>query len=71
MTSRILNLLITVSILFSCSNNDIEVSETEISNTFISDTDYSDMANWAYHPNKSGTLIDSYNLDIAVIDEKL
>lgn len=34
-------------------------------------TDYSDMANWACHPDKIGTLIDGYNLSIAVIDRDL
>lgn len=38
---------------------------------FKGQTDYSNMANWAFHPNKSGTLIDGFNLDIAVIDENL
>lgn len=33
--------------------------------------DYNHMDNWAYHPTKSGTLIDGYNLDIAVIDKNL
>lgn len=33
--------------------------------------DYNLMVNWAFHPTKSGTLIDGYNLDIAVIDENL
>lgn len=33
--------------------------------------DYNLMGNWAFHPTKSGTLIDGYNLDIAVIDENL
>lgn len=33
--------------------------------------DYNLMDNWAFHPTKSGTLIDGYNLDIAVIDEHL
>jgi len=34
-------------------------------------TDYSNMDNWAFHPNKPGTLIDGFNLNIAVIDENL
>lgn len=34
-------------------------------------TDYNNMNNWAFHPNKLGTLIDGFNLDIAVIDENL
>ncbi len=33
--------------------------------------DYSEMEHWVFHPAKSGTLIDGYNLDIAVIDENL
>lgn len=34
-------------------------------------TDYNNMNNWAYHPNKTGTLLDGFSLDIAVIDENL
>ena len=34
-------------------------------------TDYNNLVNWAFHPNKAGTLIDSYSLDIAVVDENL
>jgi len=33
--------------------------------------DYSNMANWTFHPNKTGTFIDGFNIDIAVIDENL
>lgn len=33
--------------------------------------DYNNMDNWAFHPAKSGTLIDGYNLDIAVVDKDL
>lgn len=33
--------------------------------------DYSNLANWTFHPNKTGTFIDGFNLDIAVIDENL
>ena len=33
--------------------------------------DYNNMTNWAFHPNKLGTLIDGFNLDIAIIDENL
>jgi hypothetical protein len=34
-------------------------------------TDYSDLNNWAFHPDKSGTLLEGYNLDIAIIDKNL
>ena len=34
-------------------------------------TDYNNLSNWAFHPNKTGTLIDGFNLDIAVVDENL
>jgi len=34
-------------------------------------TDYSNMDNWAFHPNKPGTLSDGFNLNIVVIDENL
>ena len=33
--------------------------------------DYSNMDNWAFHPAKSGTLIDGYNLDIAKVNKDL
>lgn len=36
-----------------------------------SQTDYNNLNNWAFHPNKTGTLIDGFNLNIAVIDENL
>ncbi|MCZ8197590.1 MAG: DUF3089 domain-containing protein [Flavobacterium sp.] len=29
------------------------------------------MSNWAFHPNKTGTLLDGFNIDIAVIDKNL
>lgn len=32
---------------------------------------YADLNNWAFHPNRSGTLLENYNLDIAVIDKNL
>ncbi|MFN3137534.1 MAG: DUF3089 domain-containing protein [Allomuricauda sp.] len=38
---------------------------------YISDTDYSNMDNWAFHPNKTGTLFDDYDLNIAVVGEDL
>lgn len=34
-------------------------------------TDYNNLNNWAYHPNKTGTLLQNFSLDIAVIDENL
>lgn len=34
-------------------------------------TDYSNFTNWAFHPEKKGTLIDGFNLDIASINENL
>jgi len=34
-------------------------------------TDYGNLNNWAFHPNKPGTLIDGFNLNIAVINEQL
>jgi Protein of unknown function (DUF3089)/Secretion system C-terminal sorting domain len=41
------------------------------SNTSFAQLNYADLNNWAFHPNKTGTLIDGFNLDIAVIDENL
>jgi len=37
----------------------------------LTQTDYNNMNNWAFHPNKTGTLIDGFNIDIAVIDKNL
>jgi hypothetical protein len=36
-----------------------------------SQTDYTNLNNWAFHPNKTGTFIDGFNLNIAVVDENL
>jgi hypothetical protein len=36
-----------------------------------SQTDYNNLNNWAFHPNKTGSLIDGFNLNIAVIDKNL
>lgn len=36
-----------------------------------SQTDYNNLNNWAFHPSKTGSLIDGFNLNIAVIDENL
>lgn len=40
-------------------------------NSIFAQLDYSNMTNWAFHPSKLGTLIDGFNLNIAVIDENL
>ena len=37
----------------------------------IAQLDYGLMENWAFHPDKSGTLLSIYNLNIAVVDENL
>lgn len=42
-----------------------------ISVSSFAQTDYNNLNNWAFHPNKTGTLIDGFNLNIAVIDENL
>lgn len=34
-------------------------------------TNYSDLNNWAFHPDKSSSIISTFNLDIAVIDKDL
>lgn len=41
------------------------------SNTIFAQTNYSDMANWAYHPNKLNTPLDGFNINISVIDADL
>lgn len=33
--------------------------------------DYNQMDNWAFHPNKFGSLLDGYNLNIGVVDHQL
>lgn len=57
----------------SCSENDDlpEVPEAEMPEVQLQTLDYSNLDNWAYHPDKSQTLLNNYNLDIAVIDENL
>lgn len=42
-----------------------------LSTSSFAQTDYNNLNNWAFHPNKTGTIIDGFNLDIAVIDENL
>lgn len=34
-----------------------------------SQLDYTDMDNWAFHPDKQGTMMANYNIDIAVVNE--
>lgn len=53
---------------YSCSKNN-EVSEDPA--TVSDHLNYSIMENWAFHPSKNGTLLNQYNLDIAVINENL
>jgi len=40
-------------------------------NNSFAQIDYSNLNNWAYHPSKTSSLINGYNMDIAVIDEQL
>lgn len=40
-------------------------------NAVIAQTDYSQLTNWYYHPNKPINIIGNYNLDIAVVDKNL
>ena len=42
-----------------------------LTTTSKAQTNYSDLANWAFHPNKPSTLIDGFNLNIAIINENL
>jgi Protein of unknown function (DUF3089)/Secretion system C-terminal sorting domain len=42
-----------------------------IASISFAQTDYNNLSNWAFHPNKTWTLIDGFNIDIAVIDEHL
>lgn len=39
--------------------------------SLFAQTDYNNINNWAYHPNKTGTPLQNFSLDIAVIDENL
>ena len=63
-------------ILVSCSTSDdlIQIkqdSEPSIIEVPTSTTDYNIMTNWYFHPNQPFNFLQSYNLDIAVIDENL
>lgn len=42
-----------------------------ITTDLFAQLDFNLMENWAFHPAKKGTLIDGFNLDIAVIDKNL
>lgn len=61
-------ILFLILIAISCTKkeNPKETLQPELSHL-----DYSKMENWAFHPNKNGTLLENYNLDIAVINEDL
>ena len=56
----------------SCSSNDEEQeSDPEGIEILTSTIDYNTMSNWYFHPNQSFNFLQSYNLDIAVVDENL
>lgn len=68
MKKQFLLMLLLVLTLYSCSKtNDPSDTTPIVSNPL----DYAEMGNWAFHPNKNKTLLDNYNLDIAVIDANL
>jgi hypothetical protein len=69
MKSQIIVLLLVV-LFISCSK-DNETTEVALVPLPVSSVNYSDMSNWAYHPNKSGTIINNYDFDIAVINPNL
>ena len=52
----------------SCSEN---IDLPEMPQSELETLDYSNMDNWAFHPNKNQTILENYNLDIAVVDENL
>lgn len=54
---------------YSCSNNTEPVDKPE--DDVIDHLDYTQMTNWAIHPDKSLNILANYNLDISVIDKDL
>lgn len=62
--------IITLSseIVVSCNKDE---STSRKNSSMSEQLNYNDMNNWAFHPGKTGTLIDGFNIDIAVIDENL
>ncbi|MBU2928217.1 DUF3089 domain-containing protein [Winogradskyella psychrotolerans] len=59
-------------LFFSCSSTQQEQeSEPSFIEIPISTIDYSTMSNWYFHPNQSFNFLQTYDLDIAVIDEDL
>jgi len=39
--------------------------------TLNAQTDYTQMSNWHFHPNKPINILSNYNLDVAIIDKNL
>ncbi|MDO5972041.1 DUF3089 domain-containing protein [Flavivirga aquimarina] len=70
MKPTILGIFIILLTFLSCSKKETEDTPEEESD-IISNLDYSQMENWAFHPDNNATIINGYNLDIAVIDENL
>lgn len=68
MKNLFISTFIIISTSYSCTKN---IAPSGIPQTELHSLDYSDMDNWAFHPNKNKTLLENYNLDIAVIDENL
>jgi len=64
-----ISILLFLLLLTSCSK-DNETTE-EVVKLPVSTVNYSQMENWAYHPNKTGTIINNYDFDIAVINQNL
>lgn len=61
-------LIISLITLLNCSSKD---QDTIIPEETTIPLDYNLLQNWAFHPNNSNTILNDYNLDIAVIDENL
>ncbi|ALJ04991.1 hypothetical protein APS56_07580 [Pseudalgibacter alginicilyticus] len=63
-----------IILILSCSKENGNITESDFNEETIeipnSTVSYDDMENWSFHPNKA-TILHTYNLDIAVIDQNL
>lgn len=65
-------LFIVLLFLFSCFTvQEEQEPDSNVIDIPISTTDYSTVNNWYFHPNQPLNFLESYDLDIAVIDESL
>ena len=58
--------------IFSCSSVQEElIPEPNVIEIPVSTINYSTMTNWYFHPNQSFNFLQTYDLDIAVVDENV